>query len=112
MKVLKKKFKKKKILQTPRILKKIIKEPKIGRWCSYYEGRLPFPIECSHNKTQPVTKIFKDGKSTIIKNTPNCVNCTRNPEFLEWKKGEWDKVKEAIINGEDLRDMDPPMRRK
>jgi len=111
MKILKKKFRKKKL---PKIIRKIL--PKIkkkqGRWCEYYEGRLPFPIECSHNKTQPIARVFKDGKSTIVRNTPNCVNCKRAPEFLEWKKGEWDKVKEAIANHEDLRDMDPPMRRK
>ena len=91
------------------ILPKLIKiKPKLGRWCSCIEGRLPYPIECTTNKSSPVAGYFKKGKHTVTKNNGECVNCKRFPEWHSWKKGDWNKIKEAIKQGEDLRDMDPP----
>ncbi|MCP4374014.1 MAG: hypothetical protein GY797_38805 [Deltaproteobacteria bacterium] len=115
MKVLKKKFKKllikKKAPSLLKIPQKPIKlkiKPKLGRWCEYYEGRLPYPMECSSNKSMPLSQIFKGKEVTTIRHTPNCVDCERAPQFHAWKKGDWAKIIEAIKRGEDLTDMDPP----
>jgi len=91
MKILKSKFRKKK---TPKPLFKRKKPP--GRWCEYYEGRIPFPIECQWNKEPP-----------LCIDKPNCKHCKRGVEWKDWKMGKWDKIKEAVKNGEDLTDMDP-----
>lgn len=109
MKVLKKKYRK--IIKIPKIKKplpKIIIKPKLGCWCDYYEGRLPYPIECQTNKSSPKTYLFDAGKKTLLHNRTKCADCIRSVEFIPWKDGHWDKVKEAIINGEDLRDMPSP----
>ncbi len=116
MKKLKAKFKKIKKecppddkLQQP-LLSKLIKiKPKQGRWCEYYEGRIPYPIECTINKQSPIDYLVKNGKKTLIKNMPNCPNCKRAVEWIPWMMGGWDKIKTAVINGEDLTDMDPPV---
>lgn len=110
MKVLKKKFKKiQPKVSPPLILSKLKKiKPKLGKWCEYYEGRLPYPIECSTNKETPVTCYFEDGDKYILRDRSNCATCQRSVEWIPWKKREWDKIKEAIANGEDLTDMDPP----
>lgn len=110
MKVLKKIFKRKpkSILALPLIK---IKRKK-GKWCDCYEGRLPYPIECQSNKASPISYVFESGESTLVYDRSICVDCKRQVEFIPWKSGEWDKVKKAIANCEDLRDMDPPMRIK
>jgi hypothetical protein len=104
MKKLKAKFRKK--TELPKIKKK----KRIGRWCQYYEGRLPFPIECSTNKSIPITKIFKGGKSFVLKARPLCKTCKRNPSFISWKEGRWDSIINAIKNGKDLSNMPAPDR--
>ena len=115
MLILKKKFKLKKKfpggdkLKCKPILTKLIKiKPKQGRWCEYYEGRLPYPLECSMNKEKPLTQIFKSEEVITLSNRENCVECKRSVEWPSWKKGDWDKIKQAIANGDDLTDMDPP----
>lgn len=117
MKVLKRKIKKRrpggdKLKYKPiiRVLTKIKK--KQGRWCDCYDGRLPYPVECQSNKSQPITHVFDSGKKTLVYDRTACIDCKRAVEFIPWKRGDWDKVKEAIINGDDLRDMDPPFRRE
>lgn len=84
-------------------------KPKLGKWCNYYEGRLPFPMECSTNKSMPVSKVYKGKDVIVIRNTPDCPTCKRAPEFYSWKRGDWDKIKKAISKGEDLRDMPVPI---
>jgi len=91
-------------------LVKLYIKKKLGRWCDCYEDRLPYPIECQGNKTAPKSYLFDSGKKTLMHDRSMCVNCKRQVEFIPWKKGDWNKVKEAILNGEDLRDMDPPFR--
>ena len=108
MKVLKKIYRKKKPI--PRALSKIIKIKKLGCWCSVYEGRLPYPLECQGNKETPIAKLFKAGKVKILYDRSICVNCNRFVDRESWKNREWDKIKEAISNGEDLSDMSPPGR--
>lgn len=111
MKVLKKKYKKIKIKNTHKPIVKPIKiTKKLGRWCNCYEGRLPYPIECQTNKASAKNYLFKDGKKTILHDRSICIKCKRQVEFIPWKNGEWDKIKEAILNGEDLRDMFPPFK--
>ncbi len=110
MKVLKKKFRKKEPAEKDKlnrpICKKIIMKKKLGRWCNCYEGRLPYPIECQNNKLHPITYIFKDGKKTLLCDRSICLSCERQVEFIPWKGGRWEKIKTAIANSEDLRDMD------
>ena len=106
MRVLKKKFKKKNKSIT--ILPKIKTKRKIGRWCEYYAGRLPYPMECSNNKSMPISKLFKGKKIIVLKDRSNCVECKRNIEWPSWKRGDWGKIIEAIEKGENLTDMDPP----
>ena len=108
MKVLKKKFRKIKKITKP-ILKPIVRKPKVGRWCKYYEGRLPFPTECSMNKDMPITRLFKDGKSIVLRDRSECVKCDRNPHWIHWKNGVWSKVINEINKGEDLSDMPAPI---
>ncbi len=103
MRTLRKKFRK---IKKP--LKRIVIKPKLGRWCNCYAGKLPCPTECSYNKEIPITRSFKDGKVTVLHDRTECVSCNRAPAFIPWKRGKWDKIKEAIQQGEDLRDMDPP----
>jgi len=115
MRVLKKKYRKKKklpkLIKIPTKLKPIKIKPKIGRWCEYYDGHLPYPMECSYNKKMSVSAVFKGVEKTILRNFPNCENCNRAVDYTSWKSGLWDKVKEAIAKGEDLTDMDSPIRR-
>ena len=128
MKILKKRFRKKKktppggdklkhpmqegIVIKPKSLfsKKLVKiKPKQGRWCEYYEGRLPYPMECSHNKSMPLSQIFKGNEVHTISDRSNCVNCKRAPQWHSWKRGDWTKIIKAIVEDkEDLTDMDPP----
>ncbi len=89
-------------------LKPIKIKKKLGRWCEYYEGRLPYPIECSNNKSMPTSYMFKGEEKTKVRDNSNCPNCKRAPSFIAWKRGVWDKIKNAITNGEDLTDMDSP----
>ncbi len=100
----KKKVKRKKSSKIKVHLKPIKTKP--GRWCSIYTGRLPYPIECQTNKQTPITYTFKSGKQTLIYDRTACKKCTRQIEFIPWKNGEWNKIKEAIDQGNDLRDMD------
>jgi len=74
----------------------VLKKP-LGKWCKYYSGRLPFPIECQWNPEPP-----------LCLEHPECKTCDRKVEWKSWKSGDWDKIIEAIKNGEDLTDMDPP----
>jgi len=101
MRVLKKKYRK----NYKPTIKPIKIQPKLGRWCEYYEGRLPYPIECSTNKGMPKSQIFKGNKIITIRDTSNCVNCKRSVEWESWKKGSWDRVKKAIAQSEDLTDV-------
>lgn len=117
---LKPKYRKKESTSTPpkqltmekiRKITKIVKPKKskpVGRWCQYYSGRLPYPIECSNNKSMPVSTLFTEGKPKIIRNFPACVYCERSPSFHSWKRGDWDKIIQAIENGEDLQNMPAP----
>jgi hypothetical protein len=106
MKKLRAKFKNKIKLKTTSTPETTTK--KLGCWCSYYPGRLPYPIECSNNKAIPVSTIFKDGKPRVTRNYPACVYCDRNPSFASWKRGDWAKIIQAIADGEDLRDHPAP----
>jgi hypothetical protein len=81
----------------------------VGRWCEYIEGRLPYPIECSYNKNDPVQYIFKGNKKKKIKNTPNCKTCNRYVKYDDWKLGKWKKVEEEIKKGADLIDQPSPV---
>lgn len=113
MKILKKKFKKRvsgggKLKHPVFIMPKLKIKPKQGRWCEYYEGRIPYPIECSSNKDMPISQIFKGREIITIRSTPNCTECQRTVEWQSWKRGDWDKIMNAIKAGEDLTDMDPP----
>ncbi len=117
MRKLKKKFRKKvpggdKLKYEPEVvlwlpkLKKI--KPKQGKWCDYYEGRLPFPIECTNNKRFPEDSYFVDGKKVVTKTMPLCIKCERYPQYHSWKRGDWDEIIELIKQVKDLREMDPP----
>lgn len=120
MKKIKIKPKKKKIKLKPKKPKlqkiKIEKKPKLkkitilGKWCDYYQGRLPFPIECSLNKEAPLQYIFKGKEKIKTKETPNCITCERFPKYNDWKSGKWDKVKEEIKKGADLRNQPSPIK--
>jgi len=92
MRKLKKKFQK----PTPKLVR-MIKLKKPGRWCEYYTGRIPFPIECQWNSVPP-----------LCHNRPNCIKCNRRVTWQKWKDGVWEKVKYAISQGEDLTDMESP----
>lgn len=113
MKVLKKRFKKKykklSKIEPKHTLKPIKIKPKLGRWCIYYEGRLPFPTECSNNKSMPMTHLFKDGKKILLNDRRECINCKRNPQWIAWKSGVWNNVIKEIKKGEDLTDMPAPL---
>ncbi len=118
MKVLKKKFKRKKRApggdklkpksSTTLILPKVKIKPRQGKWCDYYEGRLPFPIECTNNKRFPEDSYFVDGKKVVTKTMPLCIKCERYPQYHSWKRGDWDEIIELIKQVKDLREMDPP----
>lgn len=126
MKVLKKKFQKIRIKRPVKIapdedtlkykpttilkLTKIKIKPKLGRWCEYYKGRIPYPMECQVNRETPTSSYFKNGKEIVTKRTPVCVNCKRSVEWRAWKRGDWDKIIAAISKGEDLKDMDAPIK--
>jgi hypothetical protein len=109
-----KKIHRKEVVTGPVLLPKINKRPKlkpikkVGKWCDYYIGRLPFPIECSYNKLSPLEVIFIQGKKKIVKDFPNCSNCNRSVGYEDWKKGKWDKVKSEIKKGADLRNQPSP----
>ena len=111
MRVLKKKFRKIKapVTTAPSLIRIKIK-PKVGRWCDCYEGRLPYPMECQGNKETPIARLFKSGKVTVLHNRTICVTCNRFVDRETWKNREWDKIKDEIAKGEDLRDMSPPGR--
>lgn len=72
-------------------------EKRKGRWCEYYEDRLPYPIECQSNHIVP-----------LCVQRPNCLKCTRSVNWQAWKEGKWDRIKYAISQGEDLTGMEPP----
>jgi hypothetical protein len=109
-----KKIHRKEALTLPASLPKITKKPKlkpikkIGKWCNCYPGRLPFPIECSNNKSSPYEVIFTNGKKKIVKNFPDCPTCKRDIKWTDWKEGKWDKVKLEIKKGADLRNQPSP----
>ena len=103
MRLLKKKFRKKK----KPVLKRIKITPKLGQWCDCYSGRLPFPIECQANKAQPLCYTYKGDEKKLVYDRSVSVNCNRNVDFISWKRGDWKKIIKAIANKEDLRDMDP-----
>lgn len=110
-KVFKKEIKtkiKKKIspLSTLPTLKRI--KPKQGKWCSYYEGRLPFPIECASNRDMLEVSYFKDKKKYVLKDFSECKNCKRYPVYSYWKRGDWDHIIKLIKENKDLREMNPP----
>jgi len=113
VKVLKKKFKKKKRILTKIILPKIIpiKKEKIGQWCDVVKGRLPYPIECQGNKTNPISYLFKEGVKSVLRDNTPCATCTRPVEYQSWRNGLWDNIEMAIKRGEDLRDFPSPIRR-
>jgi len=94
MRKLKAKFKRKKFKKIPINLPKI---KKLGKWCEYYEGVLPYPINCQWNKQIPACF-----------DKPNCKTCKRDVHFQAWKAGMWDHIKFAIQQGEDLTDMNAP----
>jgi len=73
------------------------KKKRIGRWCEYYSGRLPYPINCQSNAVIP-----------LCHDKPNCKTCERKVHFQAWKFGYWEKIKYAINQGEDLTDMEAP----
>jgi len=110
MKKVKIKRKKKKPETKKPLLKKI--KPRLGRWCEYYEGRLPFPIECAYNKETPFWVLYEKGEKTISKNTPNCPKCNRSIEYEDWKLGKWKKVEQEIKKGADLSDQPSPILKK
>lgn len=97
---------KKKIIPTKNLKLKAIK--KIGYWCDYYPGRLPFPIECSYNKSSPIEYIFIQGEKKCVKNFPDCPDCKRSIGFEDWKNGKWNKVINEIKKGVDLRNQPIP----
>jgi len=103
MRKLKKIYRKKKIpggdklKYKPIIIKKLVKIKKIGKWCAYYPGRLPFPIECQWNSVPP-----------LCHDRPNCIKCNRKVTWQPWRNGIWDKIKYAISQGENLMDMESP----
>lgn len=88
---------------------KLLKIKKIGKWCEYFEGRLPYPIECTYNKETPKTYIYEGKTKTLSKNTPNCPTCKRSVEWDDWKNGKWNKVREEIKKGHDLSDQPSPI---
>jgi len=101
MKKLKIQFKSKKKLIPkiiiPTTLRKIIIKPKLGKWCQYYEGRIPYPIECQWNKVPPLC---------IAK--PNCRYCKRDIKWDDWKSGKWEIISQNVQKGENLTDMESP----
>jgi len=106
MKQLKAKFRNLKIKKpvekkvTPKLgLLKIKK--KQGRWCEYYEGRLPYSIECSYNKENPV--LFKK---------PNCRNCERYVTWTSKVEGLWKNIITRIEKGEDLINEPSPLEKE
>lgn len=84
---------------------------KIGMWCDYYQGRLPFPIECTYNRQSPLEVIFVNGEKKVVKNTPKCPTCTRFITWEDWKLGKWNKVQAEIQKGADLRDQPSPIKK-
>lgn len=104
MKRIKKKYRKKQIT----INQQEPQEP-CGRWCDYYRGRLPYPIECQTNKKFPVSKIYKGDKIIPIYDRSKCITCERYVDFISWKLGKWDRIMDAIDNKEDLRNMPSPI---
>lgn len=101
MKKLKLQFKKKRkkeiLTKLPLLFKKIIIKPKLGKWCQYYEGRIPYPIECQWNKVPPLC---------IAK--PNCRKCNRDVKWDDWKEGKWEVINQNVKKGENLTDMSSP----
>lgn len=89
MRKLKKKFQKTKTI--------LVKRKRIGRWCEYYLGRIPFPIECQWNQLPPLDY-----------DRPNCATCNRRVTWQKWKDGVWDKIKYSISQGDNLTDMESP----
>lgn len=104
---------KKKPLKLPKIKNKpkLLKIKKVGYWCSYYEGRIPFPIECSYNKQMPYECIFIHGKKKVIKDFPECKTCDRFVSWEDWKLKKWDKIQEEVKKGKDLRNEPIPFKR-
>ena len=71
---------------------------KQGRWCEYYEGRVPYPIECGTNRKHP-----------RVCTHPNCLTCERSVSYRPWKNNIWDDVIERVSKGrQDLSDWPSP----
>jgi hypothetical protein len=84
---------------------------KIGYWCDYFPGRLPFPIECTYNRQSPLECIFINKVKKIVKNTPKCPSCQRYVTWEDWKKGKWNKTIQEIKKGADLRNQPVPFKK-
>jgi hypothetical protein len=80
--------------------KPLRKIPTVGRWCEYFPGRLPYPIECHYGRTFP-----------YVAERPNCRTCERSVEYTAWKSGVWRRVIEEIKKGIDLRDQPSPFQK-
>ncbi len=106
---LKKKTKPKLKKIIPKEKLKLPKIKKIGRWCNYYENRLPSPMECSYNKQTPIEYMFTHGEKKLIKSRMDCVKCKRYVTWVSWKNNVWNNIKEQIKKGEDLRDQPSPV---
>lgn len=65
----------------------------LGKWCKYYVGRIPYPIECMTNSRPPAC-IYR----------PECPECDRKIDFKSWKKGYWNNIIYAISKGTDFSD--------
>jgi len=76
---------------------KIVKILPVGRWCEYYENRLPFPVECQFNSDIP-----------LCIEKPNCKKCNRKVLFSDWKEGKWRNIATMIEKGENLSGMENP----
>jgi len=75
---------------------KIVK--KQGRWCEYYSGRVPYPIECSTNIKHP-----------RVVDHPNCVTCKRKVSYRAWRNNIWDNIFERVSKDrQDLTDWPSP----
>jgi hypothetical protein len=95
-------------IQVENIVKPRPKIRTVGRWCNYYPGRLPYPIECSYNKEAPISYVYEKGTKTQVKNFPECPSCKRDIKWVDWKEGKWSKVIAEIKKGADLRDQPSP----
>ncbi len=88
-----------KIKKAPKVISKpkIVKTIPVGRWCEYYENRIPFPVECQFNSDIPGCQ-----------DKPNCKKCERKVIFSDWKAGKWRSIANRVQNGENLSLMENP----